>query len=138
MCREIFSTFGIPSVLVSDNGVQFTPEVFQRFLKMNGVVHKMGAPYHPETNGQAERYVQTFKQKLKALKCVNSQLNLELTYRKMIHPSTGKSPSLLGQQIRSKTDLLLPKNETSSKADIVVRQFLDGDRVRVRDFLSSM
>nr|XP_029714159.1 uncharacterized protein LOC109408875 [Aedes albopictus] len=143
MCREIFSKFGIPSVLVSDHGVQFTSEGFQQFLKTNGVVHKMGAPYHPATNGQAERYVQTIKQKLKALKCTKSQLNLELcnillTYRKMIHPSTGKSPSMLlfGRQIRSRLDLLLPKNETSSKADIVVRQFLDGDRVRVRDFLS--
>ncbi|XP_065094201.1 uncharacterized protein K02A2.6-like [Ochlerotatus camptorhynchus] len=143
MCRKIFSTFGIPSVLVSDHGVQFTSEVFQRFLKMNGGVHKMEAPYHPATNGQAERYVQTFKQKLKALKCSKSQLNLELsnillTYRKIIHPSTGKSPSMLvfGRQIRSRIDLLLPKNETSSKADIAVRQ-LDADRVRVRDFLSS-
>ncbi|XP_062537956.1 uncharacterized protein K02A2.6-like [Armigeres subalbatus] len=144
MCREIFSKFGIPSVLVSDHGVQFTSEAFQQFLKMNGVVHKMGAPYHPATNGQAERYVQIIKQKLKALKCSKSQLNLELcnillTYRKMIHPSTGKSPSMLvfGRQIRSRLDLLLPKNEPTSKADIVVRQFLDGDRVRVRDFLSS-
>ncbi|XP_055615010.1 uncharacterized protein K02A2.6-like [Toxorhynchites rutilus septentrionalis] len=125
MCRKLFSTFGIPSVLVSDHGVQFTSEVFQQFLKMNRVVHKMGAPYHPATNGQAERYVQTFKQKLKALKCSKSQLNLELsnillTYRKMIHPSTGKSPSMLvfGRQIRSRLDLLLPKNETSNKADM--------------------
>ncbi|XP_058448855.1 uncharacterized protein K02A2.6-like [Malaya genurostris] len=130
MCREIFSKFGIPSVL--------------RFLKMNGIVHKMGAPYHPAMNGQAELYVQTIKQKLKTLKCSRSQLNLELcnillTYRKMIHPSTGKSPSMLvfGRQIRSRLDLLLPKDETSRKVDIPVRQFCDGDRVRVRDFLSN-
>ncbi|XP_058814638.1 uncharacterized protein K02A2.6-like [Topomyia yanbarensis] len=102
----------------------------------------MGAPYHPATNGQAERYVQTIKQKLKALKYPKSKLILELcntllTYRKMIHPSTGTSLSMLvfGRQIRSRLDLLLPKNETSTKADIVVRQFLDGDRNCVRDFL---
>nr|XP_029711531.1 uncharacterized protein K02A2.6-like [Aedes albopictus] len=118
MCREIFATYGIPSVLVSDHGVQFTSETFQQFLRMNGVVHKMGAPYHPSTNGQAERYVQTFKQKLKALKCPKSEFNLELsnillTYRKMLHPSTGQSPSMLmfGRQIRSRLDLMLPKNE---------------------------
>ncbi|XP_058817326.1 uncharacterized protein K02A2.6-like [Topomyia yanbarensis] len=144
MCREIFSTFGIPSVLVSDHGVQFTSETFQQFLRMNGVMHKMGAPYHPATNGQAERYVQTFKQKLKALKCTKSQLNLELsnillTYRKMLHPSTGQSPSMLmfGRQIRSRLDLLLPKNEAGRSNNYVVRQFQDGDRVRVRDFLSN-
>ncbi|XP_062538906.1 uncharacterized protein K02A2.6-like [Armigeres subalbatus] len=143
MCREIFATFGIPSVLVSDHGVQFTSEAFQQFLRMNGVVHKMGAPYHPSTNGQAERYVQTFKQKLKAMKCPKSEFNMEisnilLTYRKMLHPSTGQSPSMLmfGRQIRSRIDLMLPKNEPTSTKDIAVRLFKDGDRVRVRDFLS--
>lgn len=143
MCREIFATYGIPSVLVSDHGVQFTSETFQQFLRMNGVVHKMGAPYHPSTNGQAERYVQTFKQKLKALKCPKSEFNLELsnillTYRKMLHPSTGQSPSMLmfGRQIRSRLDLMLPKNEPKPAENLTVRVFQDGDRVRVRDFLS--
>ncbi|XP_062539129.1 uncharacterized protein K02A2.6-like [Armigeres subalbatus] len=103
----------------------------------------MGAPYHPSTNGQAERYVQTFKQKLKALKCPKSDFNMEisnilLTYRKMLHPSTGQSPSTLmfGRQIRSRIDLMLPKNEPKSTNDIAVRLFKDGDRVRVRGFLS--
>ncbi|XP_055590350.1 uncharacterized protein K02A2.6-like [Uranotaenia lowii] len=144
MCREIFATYGIPAIFVSDHGVQFTAESFQRFLKLNGVVHKMGAPYHPATNGQAERYVQTFKQKLKALKCPKSKLNLELanillTYRKMIHPSTGQSPSMLmfGRQIRSRLDLMLPQNSKEESPDLVLRTFADGDRVRVRDFLSS-
>nr|XP_029714366.1 uncharacterized protein K02A2.6-like [Aedes albopictus] len=90
----------------------------------------MGAPYHPATNGQAERYVQTFKQKLKTLKCPKSKLKVELAnilliYRKTIHPSTGQSPSMLmfGRQIRSRLDLFK-------------RIFNDGDRVRVRDFLT--
>lgn len=117
MCRDIFSTFGIPTVFVSDHGTQSTAESFQRILKQNGVVHRMGAPYYHATNGQAERYVQTFKQKLKALKCPKANVNTELansllTYRKTKHPSTGQSPSMLmfGRQIRSRLDLLLPKN----------------------------
>ncbi|XP_058128391.1 uncharacterized protein K02A2.6-like [Anopheles ziemanni] len=143
MCRELFSTFGIPSVIVSDHGVQFTSVLFKEFLKMNGVVHKMGAPYHPATNGQAERYVQTIKNKLKAVKCSKSQIHLELcnillTYRKTIHPATGKSPSMLvfGRQIRSRLDLMLPTSDKSNKEGLEVRQFQVGDRVRVRDFLS--
>nr|XP_029711617.1 uncharacterized protein K02A2.6-like [Aedes albopictus] len=144
MCREMFSTFGVPSVLVSDHGVQFTSEQFQQFLRMNGIVHKMGAPYHPATNGQAERYVQTLKQKLKSLKCTKAQLNVELcnillTYRKMIHPATGQSPAMMmfGRQIRSRIDLMLPKNEVVDAKNHTVREFKDGDRVRVRDFLST-
>lgn len=57
--HEIFSRFGILEVLVSDNGPQ--SEEFRLFMKINGIVHKRSAPYHPATNGQAERNVQTFK-----------------------------------------------------------------------------
>lgn len=38
----------------------------------------MGAPYHPATNGQAERYVQTIKSKLKALGKDKIDINIAL------------------------------------------------------------
>ncbi|XP_055543773.1 uncharacterized protein K02A2.6-like [Wyeomyia smithii] len=59
MCRDIFSTFGIPSVLVSDHGVQFTSETFQLFLRMNGIVHKME---HRTTQHRTDKQSATFKQ----------------------------------------------------------------------------
>ncbi|XP_055527485.1 uncharacterized protein K02A2.6-like [Wyeomyia smithii] len=75
--REYFATYGVPSIIVSDS-VQFTSEQFQSFLSKNGVIHKMGAPYHPATNGLAERFVQTFKDKLKTLKCERKEVQFEL------------------------------------------------------------
>lgn len=78
VCRSIFSTFGIPSVIVSDHGSQFNAFEFQQFLRANGIEHRQGAPYHPATNGQAERYVRTFKEKLKAMKCNPSEIQREL------------------------------------------------------------
>lgn len=145
--REYFVTYGVPSVIVSDRGVQFTSDEFQSFLKKNGVIHKMGAPYHPSTNGLAERFVQTFKDKLKTLKCGRQGVQLELykilmAYRRTVHPVTGKSPSMLvfGRQIKSRLDLIVPKNdeekiERGEEAD--VRCFAVNDRVAARDFLGS-
>lgn len=113
--REFFATFGIPSVIVTDRGTQFTSDQFKLFLKNNGITHKMGAPYHPATNGQAERYVQTVKDKLKALKCSRSEINMTLldilsAYRRTVHPATGKSPSMLvfGRQLKTRIDLMIP------------------------------
>lgn len=63
--RKIFATFGIPKTICPDNGVQFVNPKFANFLKELRIVHKRSAPYHPATNGQAERYVQTIKNKNK-------------------------------------------------------------------------
>lgn len=57
--QEMFSQFGIPEQLVRDNGPQFVSAEMEAFLRMNGIQHIRAAPYHPTTNGLAERFVQT-------------------------------------------------------------------------------
>ena len=90
----------IPLQLVSDNGSQFTSADFAIFMKGNGLRHVRSAPYHPASNGQVERLVQSFKQALKAGKSGGRSLshrlpNFLLTYRSTPHATTGKSPSQL-------------------------------------------
>ncbi len=60
--RQVFSTHGIPEVIVSDNGTPFTSFDFKTFTKKNGIRHLTSAPYHPSN---AERAVQTFKRGMK-------------------------------------------------------------------------
>ncbi|XP_036346551.1 uncharacterized protein K02A2.6-like [Rhagoletis pomonella] len=143
-CEDIFATFGLPNVFVSDHGTQFNSKAFQSFLKNNGITHKQGAPYHPATNGQAERFVQTVKTKLRSANCTSNSMNRELAnilmaYRRSIHPATGKSPAMnmFGRQIQSKLELLLPSNSRSDQERPPKKQFLVGDKVAVRDYLSS-
>ena len=62
----MFARFGLPKQLVSDNGPQFTSDEFEQFLVRNGVSHIRSSPYHPSTNGAAERLVQTVKQALRS------------------------------------------------------------------------
>ncbi|XP_029140205.1 uncharacterized protein K02A2.6-like, partial [Protobothrops mucrosquamatus] len=52
--RNIFAAHGLPDVLVSDNGPQFTSTEFQGFLRTNMIRHAASAPFHPSTNGLAE------------------------------------------------------------------------------------
>lgn len=62
---EMFSRFGSPTQLVSDNGTQLVSQEMDAFLQANGVQHIKSAPYHPTTNGLAGRFVQTMKHALK-------------------------------------------------------------------------
>ena len=111
--RSIFSTHGLPEVLVTDNGTSFTSVEFQEFMKNNGINHVKSAPYHPDSNGLAERAVQTFKGSMK--KCSPDTLNTQLVrflfrYRITPHPTTGVAPAelLLGRIPQSHLDLLKP------------------------------
>ncbi|XP_039312438.1 uncharacterized protein K02A2.6-like [Solenopsis invicta] len=75
---ELFSRYGVPVTVVSDNGRQFVSAEFEAFLQTSGVkYHKLTAPYHP-SNGQAERYVQTVKNALKAMSTTQSSIQQNL------------------------------------------------------------
>ena len=55
--RTRFATHGLPRTVVSDNGSVFTSSNFEQFMLRNGIHHVRTAPYHPASNGLAERAV---------------------------------------------------------------------------------
>lgn len=115
--RSLFARLGMPETLVSDNGTQFTSAEFGQFCLENGINHMTTAPFHPQSNGQAERFVDTFKRAVKKIRegrgTINEALDtFLLTYRSTPNPSApdGKSPSeaMFGRKIRTSLDLLRP------------------------------
>ena len=53
--QQVFSSHGIPETILSDNGAAFTSLEFEMFTRQNGIRHLTTIPYHPLTNGLAER-----------------------------------------------------------------------------------
>ena len=51
---NIFSRFGTPRALITDNGTHFCNKVIDKVLKKYGVRHRTSLAYHPQSNGQAE------------------------------------------------------------------------------------
>ena len=111
--RSLFATHGLPNKIVTDNGSVFTSVEFEDFMQRNGIIHVCSAPYHPASNGLAERAVQTFKQGIARL-CEGSLetklLRFLFKYRITPHATTGRSPAelLLGRQPQSCLDRLHP------------------------------
>lgn len=58
---ELFQIFGWPKILVADNGPPFQSEEFSRSCENFGIELKHSPPYFPQSNGQAERAVQSAK-----------------------------------------------------------------------------
>ena len=115
--RVLFAQFGIPQVIVSDNGSSFVSEEFKSFLKRNGIKQLTSSPYQPASNGLAERAVKTFKTWLKMKDgSVSDKLSRFLfAYRNTPQTTTGVSPAelLLGHRLRSRLDLLKPDLQAS-------------------------
>lgn len=58
--RFLFAHYGLPKQLVSDNGPQFTAREFGECVRANGFNQECPIPFG--TNGEAERFIQTFNE----------------------------------------------------------------------------
>ncbi|KAK5978530.1 Integrase catalytic domain-containing protein [Trichostrongylus colubriformis] len=110
--KEVFSRNGLPEQLVSDNGPPFTSAEFREYCCKRGIQQIFAPPYHPNSNGEAERSVQTFKITLyKGLRSnknlENAVLDLLFEYRVTPHAATGQAPAemLMGRNLRTTSDI---------------------------------
>ena len=145
--HELFCRFGIPRSLVSDNGPQFASEEFAQFCKQLNITHIRSTPYHPRTNGLAERLVRTFKDRMRAAGQPSADIHVTLnkflfSYRNTPQKATKRSPAelLFGRRLRSSLDMLIPDvrhtlSDAATRSKIQhdghtrSREFLPGDRV---------
>ena len=117
--RKSFCSSGIPNIVVSDNGTQFTSDKFENFMKSNRIKHILCPTYSPKSNGLVERFVQTFKAAMKKMKETSSDIdknlaNFLLAYRNTPHSLTKQPPSVLytGRTLRSNMHQLRPSDQT--------------------------
>jgi hypothetical protein len=82
-------------------------------MKLNGIKHITSAPYHPATNGLAERAVQTFKRGMKSLGesgSIETRVSRFLmSYRNTPQTTTGQTPAFLMMKRNPRTRLELLK-----------------------------
>ena len=134
-----FACHGLPRSIVSDNGSCFTSEEFKLFEWTNEIRHIYSSPYHPASNGLAERAVQTVKNGLKKITEGNLEIRLsKFLARYCIIPqgTTGVSPAelLLKRKVRTKLDLLLPSTSATVNKSLENQKFHHDHKAREREF----
>ncbi|WVZ09239.1 hypothetical protein V8G54_013769 [Vigna mungo] len=107
--REIVRLHGVPNSIVSDRDPRFTSRFWQLLQEALGSRLRMSSAYHPQTDGQTERTIQSLEDLLRV--CVLDHLGgwsevlplVEFTYNNSYHSSIGMAPfeALYGRRCRT-------------------------------------
>ncbi|XP_029209128.2 uncharacterized protein K02A2.6-like [Acropora millepora] len=105
----IFTWYGYPFSLKSENAPQFVSEEFKVFLTGHGIEHRKSTPLWPQANGKVERQNRTLLKSLKIADAEGKRWKEELNkfllaYRTTPHSSTGATPAFLmfGRELKTK------------------------------------
>jgi hypothetical protein len=112
--KSNFSRHGIPGIIRSDGGTQYTSEEFQHFLKEWHIKHIVSSSTNAQSNGIVERHIQTVKKMLIKADEDNKDIYLALLeYRNTPISKDLESPAeiLMGRKIKG----LLPIEEEKGK-----------------------
>jgi hypothetical protein len=99
--KSIFARHGIPEIVISDNGPQYSSKEFKEFAREYRFAHQTSSPHFPQSNGEAERAIQTVKKLLKN----NQDPYLALLTYRSTPLKNGFSPSELLMSRRLRTHL---------------------------------
>ena len=89
--REVVRLHGVPESIVSDRDPRFTSRFWQSLQAALGTQLRMSSAYHPQTNGQSERTIQSLEDLLRS--CVLDHMGnwndvlplVEFTYNNSYH-----------------------------------------------------
>ena len=122
--KAVFAELGVPNVIVSDGGPQYTSAEFKDFMKQWKFEHRVSSPRNPQSNGMAERCVQTMKASLIKTMAKGEDVDLALlTYKTTPLSHRLPSPAELLNCRKYKT--LLPTGIVPTRLQENYRQIMD-------------
>ena len=125
--KDVFARYGIPDVLVTDNGAQFASAEFAAFAETWSFEHCTSSPRYPQSNGKAEKAVQTVKRLFKKCKASGQSEYLALLdWRNTPTEGVGTSPAqrLFGRRCKTllpvSGSLLQPRHSTEEETRAIM------------------
>lgn len=154
---DCFGLLGNPGKLVTDNATNFKSAKFEEFCAQRGIVHTTSPAFHPQSNGQAERFVDTIKRSLKKMKGEGRVEEILPTFLQVYRSTPNYSSShkqapadmIFRHKFRTNWRLLEPpkdiaiernekqENQFNKKHGAIKKSFNRGDKVAVMRFYNN-
>jgi len=156
MQNDWIPSFGLPDIIITDGGSNFTGNVSANFFCCNNIKHHVTSPYHPQSNGLVERFFFTIKDMIFA-SCAESGLEWDKVLNKVVlglrstqHSATGYSPFQIvfgftpklyptykcNEQAKARREIqkeIQDKNDKIAKKNSLVQhKFKRGEKVMIR------
>ena len=120
--KSIFSEYGWPDTLVSDNGPCYTVEAFSNLMKEYVVNHITSSPHYPQSNGLVEKFILIVKNLFHKVTDEGADIDKYLMiYCNTPLASTCKSPMQILQQRSARWQLPM-SNAARRRLGIVAEQ----------------
>ena len=134
----VFTKFGVPEEILSDQGSQFMSSLMKRTMALLGVDQIRTSPYHPQTDGMLERFHGTLKRMMQKRGNASKEWDMYLpylcfAYRDSVHTATGFTPFqlLFGRDVRGPLSLLKAHLTDTTEETSSPRMFLEGLKERL-------
>lgn len=75
--KRLFTVFGVPKRIITDNGGQFISSTFKELTTRHGINHVQTSVRHPQTNGKIERFFQSLKYEFLCLFFLKGRMQLD-------------------------------------------------------------
>ena len=120
--KSIFGRHGIPQIVQSDNGPQYSSQEFHMFAEEYGFQHTTSSPLYPKANGKAEKGVEIVKRLLKKAAETKSDPYLALWTYRSSPLGCGASPSelLMNRKLRN----TLPHMPRKKKSRVLTQKHM--------------
>ncbi|KAL0148064.1 hypothetical protein M9458_056604 [Cirrhinus mrigala] len=107
---SLFSRWGLPNTITTDNGPQLISAEFKTYLKNKCIHHIRTAYYHPQANGGVERFHQSLKNSLRAHLFQGWSFSQAIHHTLLHYRATQHSPAflMLGRELHLPLDRLTP------------------------------
>ncbi len=134
ICKQHFARYGIPEMMITDNGPAYASADFAFFSRSYGFKHVTSSPRYPQSNGKAEKAVQVIKSLFKKAKADRQEAYIALLDYRNAPLENLPSPAQMFMGRRTQTQLPTAQTLLTPQCMTGVHRQLKNNQLKTKQY----